>query len=680
MSREIFELPANLTENTRDAWRAAVEKSLNGRSLESALASTTYDGITIKPLYDQTDLEGSAAAPILKNRNGAESARPWEMLQLIDIPGAKAANEQIKKDIAGGAGGLYLSISTDIPYASSTLTLREQADMAALFDGVDLKGKALYLSNGYEGLLCAANLMNHFEAEGNPPEGGSFGFDPLSLFAAMGAFPDPVDEAISNWTDAAHAITASDINMNCFMASGQTWQQAGASEAMELGFTLASALYYVRMLEASGMSLDESFKAVDFSLIVTGDIFLSTAKLRAMRLLWGRICEEAKVTPSARLLAKMSYRDLAMRDPETNMLRATAATVAAGLGNADALVLLPYSSAHGLAAPKARRLALNTQIIAQEESHIGTIEDPASGSWYVESLTSELAAKAWAYFQQVEQGGGMPAMLRKGKIKALIEPVSAARDNDVSTGKKVITGLNSFPNINEQPPELAAEDKAGSHTAYELPDPADEGAITLKLAGNGERFADLKQNLANGESYFALLEALEGPQSLITMLGDVNSRLATNIESLRSVSDYIKVETGARPSVFIANLGRPSDFTARATWARSYFETGGIEALSNDGFADRKALIESFKSSGAKIACLCSTDDVYMEEAVETAQQLKAAGAHGVYMVARPNLLKSLPPEARNELHALLYVGTDMVLTLMEAYYLIGLEDESLQV
>lgn len=679
MSKDHFELPDNLQKNSRDAWRAAVEKSLGGRSLETALASTTYDGITIKPLYEASDIESISINPVRRAGNAAQGAPAWQRLQLLDIPAIDEANAQIKRDLDGGACGLYLSIGTDIPYGATSLALENQQDIDRLLSGVDLKDKTIWLSNGYEGLSVCAALINNLETNSSSLFDGNCGFDPLTLFAAMGAFPDPEKQAIADWVDAAHALQQSPVNLTPFIADGHAWQQAGASEAMELGFTLASALYYVRALSTSGMPLEDAFNSVDLGLIVSGDIFLSTAKLRAMRLLWSKVTEKANVKTNSRILAKMSYLDLAMKDPETNMLRATAATVAAGLGNADALVLLPYTSAHGAATPGARRLALNTQIISQEESHIGAIEDPAAGSWYIENLTAALAEKAWHYFRLSESQGGMAKMLRRGEVRKIIEPVAGAREKDIATAKRTITGVNLFPNLDEKQPDvLSRVDDGLRETGAQENGAANQD--NLAAPGTGARFEDTRKFIKDGEPFLLLEESLEGPHSLLTMLGPLTNRNSASIDSLRSISDYIRVETGERPSVFVANIGKPSEFTARATWAKSYFETGGIQAIGNDGFDDLQALINGYKASGARIACICSSDQRYEEEAISTAKALREAGANGVYLVARPEVLLNIPAEERAHLHAVLYKGNDMILTLMEAHYLIGFEDEGLMV
>ncbi|MBO6548827.1 MAG: hypothetical protein JJ964_04305 [Rhizobiales bacterium] len=680
-----YELPESLKSATKDQWRALVEKSLNGKSIERALTHKTYDGIEIKPLYTKEDAVPEAGAALLKSANeNTDQLRPWNIIQLVDIPSLKSANKQIKIDLEGGATGLYLAISNDIPYASAELSLHTTADFATLFDGIELRGMSFYFANGSEGIVNAANFLNFLESQSIAPAEveGSFGFDPLSIFASISSFPEPEDEALDNWLDAAMAIKDSGAKMSSFTASGRTWQQAGGSEAMELALTLATALTYLRALTKAGLSIDEALSQVDISLTTNGDIFLSTAKLRAMRLLWSKICDESGAqTKPTKFIAEMSYLGLTKSDPEVNMLRATAATVAAGLGNVDALVLLPFSAAHGVANQDARRLALNTQIIAQEESHIGLVEDPAAGSWYVENITNELAEKAWEIFQATEQAGGMIKYLKSGKAKTMIDQIREAQINDIATGKKEITGVTTFPNIHEKEPELFNEeeewDEAGDGANMSVPILK---APSLTGDARGARFNDITAHLKQGTPTYILDEALEGPATLVNMLGNLESRIVEDVEFLRNLSDEVLALKGHRPNVFLANIGKAADFTARATWAKSYFETGGIEALSNDGFANNEELIDAFKTSGSTIVCLCSTDQLYEQEGVALAKEVLKAGAEAIYIVARPNFLKSIAYEDRSLFQTLLYQGTDMVSTLVEIHQIIGFADETISV
>jgi len=678
MTKDTFELPENLKQNSRETWRGVVEKNLDGQSIETALGRQTYDGIAIKPLYDQEDGAGVDYPPILVPRNDIGDQRAWDRLTLIDIPSLKSANQQMITDLKGGANGFVLSVSSDIPYGGGVLPLLDLKDFSSLFEGIELQGTSLYFTNGREGLSSAAGLLTYLEGCDSALETikGSFGFDPIAQFGANGVYPDPEDEALANWVDAAFALKASKIGMSSFMASGRFWQQAGASAAMELAFTLASSLTYVRALRQAGFTSEDAFASVDMSLVVTSDFFLSAAKLRAMRLLWAKVCGASGQTAHTKIIAEMSYLDLTSCDPEVNMLRATAGTVAAGLGNVDGLVLLPFSTAWGVAPPSARRLALNTQIIAQEESYIGQVEDPCAGAWYMESLTDELCAKAWDLFCQTEREGGIGSMLRRGKVKDLIEPIRVLQETDLALGKRDVTGVTLFPNLDEDVPVLWELDD--DRDRFEISHDEGDGYGPIDLTGpqKGERFDNIQDCLKKGAALNSIGNALEGPSSLMTMIGALDLSLVSNVEGLRSASDYMKVEQGQRPRVFLTNLGKPSDYTARSGWAKSYFETGGIEAVGHDGADRHEDIVAAFSRSGAHIACLCSSDVRYLDEAIGMAKSLKEAGARAIYMVAKPKFLKSLPYEGRAQIHGLIYQGSNRVLTLMEAYYIIGFDDE----
>ena len=672
-----FELPGNLKSANKDEWRSLVDKALGGKSFDAALTSKTGDDITIQPLYAKGDAPEGLAVPA--GTDSEVGDRPWQIIELIDIPDLKAANEQIRLGFDSGASGLSIAVNDDIPYGSAALPLNNVSDYRALFDGADLSGKSIYFSNGQTSIANAAAFLAYLQAEKIDPASvsGSFAFDPIGLYAATAIWPVNFIEAFEDWRDASAAIINNPTKMTPFMAAGRVWQQAGATEAMELALTLAAVLTYARALEESGLTIDQSFDAISASLTVTSDIFLSTAKLRAGRLMLAKIRKASGASDRpAHLLAEMSWLDMTRLDPEVNMLRATAATVAAGLGDADALVLLPFSAAHGVATKAARRLALNTQIIAQEESHIGAVTDPTAGSYYVDSLTATLAEKAWALLRRIEAKGGIKAALTTGMVDEMIRTARAEEVEAIATGRREITGTTVFPNLDEKKPDLMAV----ANTAENAPDNKETdksqenaaGAIDLPAAGNGTQFTAMIEALKNSATITGLTNQIDPAVESTPLLADIDKRITDDIETLRTAAEKVTEKTGADPAVFLANLGRPSDFTARATWARSYFETGGIKAITNNGFDDQSEMIAAYKKSGASIACLCSTDDRYGEDAVTAAKNLKEAGAQAVYLVARPSFLKSVEESDQSAFHALLYKGNDMVEALTEALSIIN--------
>jgi methylmalonyl-CoA mutase len=315
------------------------------------------------------------------------------------------------------------------------------------------------------------------------------------------------------------------------------------------------------------------------------------------------------------------------RDPWVNMLRTTMAAFAAGLGGADAVTVLPFTAAIGLPDRFARRVARNSQLILIEESHLAKVADPAAGSGGFEDLTRQLCAVAWAFFQDIERAGGAAAALQSGLVQTKVAAVREQRAAAIAHRIEAIVGTSAFPHLAEAPVSVLARSpgKAPAH------------APASRQNGAGLRIRPLP--------------AL---------------RLAEPFEALRDAADAILERSGARPKVFLATLGTPADFTARAMFAKNLFEAGGIEATASDGYADRAAMLAAFKSSGARLACLCSSDEVYAREAVDAAKSLAGAGAAPIYLAGRPG-------EAEAGLRAagvdrFIHAGCDALKTLAEAH------------
>jgi methylmalonyl-CoA mutase len=350
---------------------------------------------------------------------------------------------------------------------------------------------------------------------------------------------------------------------------------AGASEAQEIGYILAVGLHYLRAVgDASQITLEVTADV---------DVFATVAKLRALRHCWATILTAMdQPIDSTRIVATSADRWLTEVDPWVNILRGTAATLGAVVGGADTVTLAPFDSAGGLPGELGRRLARNTQLLLQDESGIGRVLDPAGGSWYIETLTDDLAAAGWSFFQRIEAAGGVLEAL--DEIGAAIAVVADRRDAQVATRKRPITGVSEFPLLGEQRPEAVAE-----------PEPDDRPPVPLS----------------------GLTVATPWPVG----------RIAQPFEDLRAANE------GA--TIFLANLGPIASHTARATFAANLFAAGGIKAISDEGHSDAASAAAAFAASGAKIACICSSDDVNAYLAASTAGALKAAGAKRVYLAGK---------------------------------------------
>ena len=318
------------------------------------------------------------------------------------------------------------------------------------------------------------------------------------------------------------------------------------------------------------------------------------------------------------IAAETAWRMMTRRDAYVNMLRTTIAVAAAGLSGADAVTVLPHTAPLGLPDAFARRIARNTQLVLLEESNLARVADPAAGSGALEAMTQELCTAAWAAFREIEQAGGVWAALESGLVQRHAATVRAERERAVARRTDILTGTNEFPDINETVPAVLDVAPAAL--------PKDEAAVTA-----------------------AALPRI---------------RLAEPFEQLRDASDKILAATGARPKVFLATLGKPADFNARANFAKNFFEAGGIEAVGGRDGPSPPAV--AFKASGATLACLCGSDKTYDSEAEAAATALKAAGARHVYLAGRPGAKEENLRAAG--VQTFIHDGCDVLATLQAAY------------
>jgi len=578
-------LAADFAPASYDDWRKLVDGVLKGAPFEK-LVGKTSDGLKIDPIYPRAQ----GAAPVA----GRLAAAPWQIMQRADHPDAKQANAQALHDLENGATGLTLVFAGANGAYGFGLEPTAVA-VAQILDGIYLDaGIGIELQIGPQSRMAAIHVAEYIQRKGIDPAACNirFGLDPLGACAVWGSSPDSWSEIVPAVSSAIKGLAALGFRGPLAAADGRVIHDAGGSEVQELAFVLAAGVAYLRAIEQADVSLDDTQGMVYARLSADADQFLTLSKFRALRLLWARIEQACGLTPKPLFVAAdTAWRMLTQRDPYVNMLRATMATFSAGLGGANAITVLPHTLALGLPDPFARRAARNTQLVLLEESNLAKVSDPAAGSGGIEALTNQLCGAAWSLFQEIEKAGGLFASLEQNLIQRKVAATRALREANIAKRRDVLTGASEFPNLHEA--DIAVLD-----------------AKPIALAPYGE--AKFK------------FEALPP------------MRLAAPFEALRDKSDDRLKRSGARPKVFLANLGTPADFTARATFAKSFFETGGIEAIDTSGFADPVALAAAFKASGAATACLCSSDKVYAGQAIAAATALQAAGAKHIYLAGRP--------------------------------------------
>ena len=599
-----------------DDWRKLVDGVLKGAPFEK-LVSKTSDGLKIQPIYPRA----RDAAPIA----GRAAAAPWQIMQRIDHPDTAQANAQALHDLENGAGGLELEFAGGPGARGFGIADATKATLARVLDSVVLDAGIVIALNPVLGRDNAGtNLADLVESRGFAPAKVDirFNYQPLSTLAVRGAAPAPWSEMAPPFARMIRELMNRGFKGPFALADGRPIHDAGGSEAQELAFALAVAATYLRALEAGGISLDIARAAISFRLCADADQFLTMAKFRALRLLWARIEQGCGLTPRPVFIAaETAWRMLTQRDPYVNLLRATMATFSAGLGGADSITGLPHTLALGLPDGFARRIARNTQLILLEESSLAKVADPAAGSGGIEALTRQLCEAAWVLFQEIEKAGGLFPALEQNLIQRKVAATRTAREADLARRKDVLTGASEFPDLHETPVKVL-------------------DATPVKVAASGE-----------AGNTFDPLPAV---------------RLAAPFELLRDKSDDMLKKTGARPKLLLANLGSAADFTARATFARSFFETGGIQTVDSAGFTDPAALAAAFKASSASLACLCSSDKVYAEHATGAAKALHDAGASHIYLAGRPGAQEAALRAAGVD--GFIFAGGDALAALTEVW------------
>jgi len=586
-------------------WRKLVEGVLKGGAFEK-LIGQTYEGMAIQPLYGRARSESPRAL--------RAQAGDWAVCARLDDPDPKAANAQALTDLQNGADGLHLVFAGAQGAYGFGLKDGSRATLEAALKGVIFEtGIRVEVDLSFACKEAADTLAAMIETAKVDPASANigFGYDPLGQMALMGGSPAAWADLAPEVGKQARAIAGRGFGGQILAADARLVHAAGGNAAQELAFAVASGLAYLRALEGAGASLDDARRMIGFRLAADADEFLSLAKFRALRRLWAQVEAACGLAPSPiRIHGETAWRMMTRRDPWVNMLRTTVAVFSAGLGGADSVTVLPFTQAIGLPDEFARRIARNTQLVLLDESNLGKVADPAAGAGGFETLTDELAQRGWDAFRAIETDGGLATALASGAFRAQVEEVAKARARAVGRRKDPLTGASEFPDVHEKAvhvlsPAPRAEAPAGALAPHRLSEP---------------------------------------------------------FEALRDAADA----RGARPKVFLANLGPIAAFTARAMFAKNFFEAGGVEAPGNDGFADDAALAAAFRASDAKIACLCSSDAVYADKAEAAARALKAAGATRLYLAGRPGDLEAALKAAGVD--EFVFVGCDLLSALAGAH------------
>lgn len=648
-------LIAEFEPSTYEDWYKAAEKSLKGKPVEK-LIGKSYEGIDIKPIYNNSDIEGlehigneyAGFAPFVRgSRPDGYKTETWKIAQRIPYPDPAELNKALNKDLERGQNAIYFTLDEASSNGIDPLTDNEGLsfngtsistieDIETALKNIDITKYSLYIEAGsafkaFAGLFGAYLQKNNIDS--NKLKGG-FLSDPIAELESNASINTSLEDIYSGLADLTNWVKDKAQGLTSLAIDGGIYNNAGANAIQELAFSFAKAVLYIRRISEKGLDINDIAPRMAFKFSIGPNFFMEIAKLRAARMVWAKIVKEFGGNEEASIMAIHSETcswNKSKADAYVNMLRTTNETLAAIIGGSESIHAGNFDESFGLPNEFSRRTSRNTQLVLQEECNLTDITDPAGGSWYIESLTDSIAKRVWDLFREIEELGGMETAIQQGYPLAKINEVCAARIKNLSTRKDILLGINKYPNQDEKEINPYSVDarkiKADRKAAL-------ESYMSERNSGNAQKALS---SLASDSDIDTLIDVSAKGATLGEMFKamykdktEISHKLEKfyipgMFEDLRDKAAAYKAKNGSAPKVFLATMGPLAKHKARADFSIDFFSVGGFSAEYAKGYENNNEAIAALKDSGSKIAVICSTDDDYAEIIPSLAPEMKKA-------------------------------------------------------
>ncbi|TAD86896.1 MAG: methylmalonyl-CoA mutase [Alphaproteobacteria bacterium] len=602
------------------AWQALASKELRGGD-PASLVRTTPEGLAIKPLYTEADLEAvghlgtlPGIAPFVRGPRATMYAnKPWTIRQYAGFSTAEESNAFYRKALAAGQMGLSVAfdLATHRGYDSdhprvegdvgkAGVAIDSVEDMKVLFDGIPLDKMSVSMTMNGAVLPVLASFIVAGEEQGVPRAAlsGTIQNDILKEFMVRNTYIYPPDPSMRIVADIIEYTAKEMPKFNSISISGYHMQEAGATAVQELAFTLADGLEYVRAALSKGLDIDAFAPRLSFFFAIGMDFFMEIAKLRAARLLWAELIQPFNPKKSDSLALRTHCQtsgvSLTEQDAYNNVIRTTIEAMAAVLGGTQSLHTNSFDEALALPTPFSARIARNTQLIIAEETGIPRVVDPLGGSYFVEHLTHSLAEAARGLIAEVEAMGGMTKAVAAGMPKLRIEEAAARRQARVDRGEDVIVGVNKYRPDVDTPVDILAIDNTAvraAQVARLAAVRANRNPVACQMA-----LASLRQVAVTG--YGNLLEAAVAAARARATVGEISDALEgvftrhraeirsisgvyashyqgdEGFERIRSEVDAFAAAEGRRPRMLVAKLGQDGHDRGAKVIATAFADIG----------------------------------------------------------------------------------------------------------
>lgn len=652
-----------------DEWKEAAVKLLKGKPFEKAMFTKTDEGILLKPIYNQDDLENLPHIDSLPGffpyLRGTEPeghlTKPWDICQEIYAGDPFEFNATLEEALYKGQTALKMTL--DMPTQMGLDPDHEEAEEVGV-RGVSLStlsdmNKALHdlifsvlpvqVTIGMNPVPMFSLLTAYLEESNQSIQEvkGVFGYDPLGMLAKHGQLNTTLDRAYDAMKDVTQYALEKKSELRTILVEGHPYHDGGADTIQELAYAMATGTAYIRAMMDRGMNIDDVAKRMAFSLSLGSNFFMELSKVRAARVVWAKIVKAFGGSESAQKIyihGKTSSWTKTVYDPYVNMLRNASEAFSGAVAGVDSLDVVPFDEPIREADEFSRRVSRNVQSILQDECRFTQPIDPAGGSWYIESLTYEISEKVWTLFQDIEKEG-MFKKLSSGEIKTAVADKYNDKFKNMAKRKHVWVGTNKYANMTEEKIDGSNEKNIKPLRVKHVQEHrlnADVFQVEESLSQLGDHY------MLTGElSIDKAVEAIKHGATLgdiseicnrhvkevATVEAVVPERGAERFEALRDRTNEMKKE-GNAPSVFLFNYGKIPKHKARADFSTGFFEVGGFEVLKNNGFMNVEDAVKAGLESGAPIGVICSTDDVYPEIVPEIAKQVRDLGSNMKLVVA----------------------------------------------
>ena len=662
---------------TINDWEALAAKEL--KAAPASLAWHTPEGIEVKPLYTRDDLEGighldslPGLEPFLRGpRATMYAGRPWTLRQYAGFSTAEASNAFYRRNLAAGQQGVSVAfdLATHRGYDSdhprvegdvgkAGVAIDSVEDMKILFDGIPLDRISVSMTMNGAVIPILASFIVAGEEQGVSREklSGTIQNDILKEFMVRNTYIYPPEPSMRIVADIIEYTAKEMPKFNSISISGYHMQEAGATLVQELAFTLADGREYVRAALAKGLNVDDFAGRLSFFFAIGMNFFMEAAKLRAARLLWTRIMKEFKPQkPSSLMLrthCQTSGVSLAEQDPYNNIIRTAFEAMSAVLGGTQSLHTNSFDEAIALPTDFSARIARNTQLILQHETGVTKVVDPLAGSYYVESLTNELAEKAWVLIEEVEALGGMTKAVNAGLPKRLIEEAATRRQAAVDRGEEVIVGVNKYRLENEHPIDILQIDNGAVRSAQikrieETRRRRDSQKVKETLDALAEVAKTGKGNLLAAAVEAARARATVGEISdaMRRAFGDYTAvpEVVTDIYGkaydgdpefgvLSGRLDAVTRQLGHKPKIMVAKLGQDGHDRGAKVIASAFGDIG-FDVVAGPLFQTPDEAAELALAEEVTVIGVSSLAAGHMTLMPQLAEALKKRGGEGIILV-----------------------------------------------